>query len=641
MSVRKGRRLVAIAVAAVLIVGGLIVAAVGTGSGGHPSAAVQIEVTSSQGIQRVSPLVFGLNTRYGYNAFGSFDPGSRTVSEKLAGEVRQAGISVLRYPGGTQANTFQWQQAIGPAPQRGCQAYGGPAEPPATNGGQPLNSDYGPDEGAQFAAGAGATEDIVVNFATGTPEQAASWVAYMNATTGPEASLRAQNGHPAPYGVKTWEVGNEMEDPAQHYWMGTGSAGDAAKKYVFGGSTTFAKQPLGRGCDHQPTSGQSTGAANQTLSIYYPPVIPTRTKVMVSGTVWKEVRDLQAVGRNSESYQLDASTGQVTFGDGVHGAIPPAGAPLTASYTSGPHRGFVDFYRAMKQADPSINVCSGFTSSSFLKLMSSNLPYDCLQVHPYGGGSLNTLLPGPLHDAAMATADNRGSLVQGWLDQIRNYSGVARGVDLSEYGLGFPSTASGPTPDYLSSLDQGLYTASELVHWISLGVPVAEKHSLVDFAPGVGPTPGVADSRPDQAAFGYSPSFVPSATALVFDLFTHMTGDEEVRSAVQAGPVTSSSKGPYPDLLTLATKSPDGHLYLVVINRSANHPVRATVKTDDPRARQRATLWAVSGPSTVASNTPASPTSVGLAKTDITVSPGAFTRTFPARSVSAIAFTPR
>ncbi|MDQ2724973.1 MAG: hypothetical protein M3Y36_05695, partial [Actinomycetota bacterium] len=378
----RGGAVAAIVVAAALMVGAVIVVSVVTRPRSHPTPSVHIDVTSSQGVQRVSPLVFGLNTRYGYDAFGSFDPQSRAVSSNLADEVRKTGITVLRYPGGTEGNTFQWQQAVGPESQRGCQAFGGPAEPPASTGGHPLNSDYGPDEAAQFAAGAGATDDIVVNFATGTPEQAANWVAYMNATSGPEASLRAQNGHPAPYGVKTWEVGNEMEDPAQHYWMGTGSGADAAKKYVFGGSTTFAKQPLGRGCDHQPTSDQSTGAANQVFSIYYPPVVATRTKVMVSGSVWTEVRDLNSVGRNSTSYQLDASTGQVTFGDGVHGAIPPAGASLTASYTSGPHAGFDDFYRAMKQADPSINVCSGFTSSSFLQLMSSNLPYDCLQVHP-------------------------------------------------------------------------------------------------------------------------------------------------------------------------------------------------------------------------------------------------------------------
>ena len=42
----------------------------------------------------------------------------------------------------------------------------------------------------------------------------ADLVAYCNATTGPMAELRAANGHPAPYRVRHWELGNETD------WMG-------------------------------------------------------------------------------------------------------------------------------------------------------------------------------------------------------------------------------------------------------------------------------------------------------------------------------------------------------------------------------------------------------------------------------------
>lgn len=42
-------------------------------------------------------------------------------------------------------------------------------------------------------------------------QELADLVAYCNATTGKMAQLRAANGHPAPYNVKLWEMGNETD----------------------------------------------------------------------------------------------------------------------------------------------------------------------------------------------------------------------------------------------------------------------------------------------------------------------------------------------------------------------------------------------------------------------------------------------
>jgi alpha-N-arabinofuranosidase len=42
-------------------------------------------------------------------------------------------------------------------------------------------------------------------------QEIADLVAYCNATSGPMAALRASHGHPAPYGVKYWEMGNETD----------------------------------------------------------------------------------------------------------------------------------------------------------------------------------------------------------------------------------------------------------------------------------------------------------------------------------------------------------------------------------------------------------------------------------------------
>jgi len=74
----------------------------------------------------VAPLVFGANHRYAYDAFGGFDPKTGRVPARLTRDARQAGVSVIRYPGGTIANLFHWKRAIGPQAERGCLSGGTP-----------------------------------------------------------------------------------------------------------------------------------------------------------------------------------------------------------------------------------------------------------------------------------------------------------------------------------------------------------------------------------------------------------------------------------------------------------------------------------------------------------------------------------
>jgi hypothetical protein len=49
-------------------------------------------------------------------------------------------------------------------------------------------------------------------------------------------------------------------------------------------------------------------------------------------------------------YEQHPETGRLAFGDGVHGNVPPELAVITIFYESGPHDGFVDFYREVKEA---------------------------------------------------------------------------------------------------------------------------------------------------------------------------------------------------------------------------------------------------------------------------------------------------
>jgi alpha-L-arabinofuranosidase len=114
--------------------------------------------------------------------------------------------SFIRYPGGNVAQDYHWQWGIGPRDARPAWinlSWNSEIEP----------SDFGTDEFIQFARAAGAEPSITVNVdgRGATAEEAAAWVEYCNGpATSTYGAMRAKNGHPEPYRVKYWEIGNEI-----------------------------------------------------------------------------------------------------------------------------------------------------------------------------------------------------------------------------------------------------------------------------------------------------------------------------------------------------------------------------------------------------------------------------------------------
>ncbi len=117
--------------------------------------------------------------------------------------IRELRPPVIRFPGGCFADCYHWQDGIGERDLR-------PVRENAHWGGWEDNS-FGTDEYMQFCRSVGCEPMICVNFGTGTPQEAADWVEYCN---GPAdsvfGSMRAKNGHPEPYRIKYWDIGNEM-----------------------------------------------------------------------------------------------------------------------------------------------------------------------------------------------------------------------------------------------------------------------------------------------------------------------------------------------------------------------------------------------------------------------------------------------
>ncbi|AHG89087.1 alpha-L-arabinofuranosidase domain protein [Gemmatirosa kalamazoonensis] len=120
--------------------------------------------------------------------------------------VRALRPAFIRWPGGNVAQDYHWRWGVGPRDER-------PTWVNLSWKREPEPSDFGTDEFIAFARSLGAEPSLTVNVdgRGATPEEAAAWVEYCNGpATSRWGAVRAANGHPAPYGVTLWEVGNEI-----------------------------------------------------------------------------------------------------------------------------------------------------------------------------------------------------------------------------------------------------------------------------------------------------------------------------------------------------------------------------------------------------------------------------------------------
>ncbi|MHB0961472.1 MAG: carbohydrate binding domain-containing protein [Pirellulaceae bacterium] len=128
----------------------------------------------------------------------------------------------LRWPGGCYVEFYRWKEGLLPVDQR----------PPIGPSGQwwllPENDDYDPheigiDEFIALCREVGSEPAITVRMSEVTPEDAAGLVEYCNGGTNTKwGKIRAEKGHPEPYRVEYWFLGNEL------YSFGRGGLDEAA-----------------------------------------------------------------------------------------------------------------------------------------------------------------------------------------------------------------------------------------------------------------------------------------------------------------------------------------------------------------------------------------------------------------------------
>ena len=152
----------------------------------------RIEIDAGKTVRAINPWLYGINTaRWDESLFpGPTDEMLLTADRDAIGKIKASGITLLKYPGGNDADQYVWNSKANNA------------------------SEMDTDEYITLCRATGAEPFITVNF-NESPELAAAWVRYCNLEKG--------------YNVKLWEVGDEQ-------W-GTWARGhvppeEYAKKYI-------------------------------------------------------------------------------------------------------------------------------------------------------------------------------------------------------------------------------------------------------------------------------------------------------------------------------------------------------------------------------------------------------------------------
>jgi alpha-N-arabinofuranosidase len=181
-------------------------------------------------------------------------PNTNGVRNDIIKALKELKIPNLRWPGGCFADTYHWKDGIGPKENRPTivnQWWGGVTE----------DNSFGTHDFLNMCELIGTDPYLAGNLATGTVQEMADWVQYVNfAGKSPMSDLRVKNGRKEPWKVKIWGVGNEA-------W---GCGGNMTAEYYTGEYrkyATFMSDWTNSGGLMRVASGANSGDYNWTETI--------------------------------------------------------------------------------------------------------------------------------------------------------------------------------------------------------------------------------------------------------------------------------------------------------------------------------------------------------------------------------------
>ena len=173
----------------------------------------RIAIGAEPGV-RIDPRVFGgFLEHLGRAVYGGiYEPGHPLANADgmradVIELVKELGVTMVRYPGGSFVSAYNWEDGVGPREQR-PQRLDLAWHTLETNA-------VGVDEFMRWAASAGVEPMMAVNLGTRGVADAIRLLEYCNAPVGSLADWRREHGRDQPYGTKLWCLGNEMDGPWQ------------------------------------------------------------------------------------------------------------------------------------------------------------------------------------------------------------------------------------------------------------------------------------------------------------------------------------------------------------------------------------------------------------------------------------------
>lgn len=143
-------------------------------------------------------------------------PNQYGIRSALIEKMRAIKAPIIRWPGGCFADSYNWRDGIGPKDKRPREtnfwwgSFSKELQKKKTDQIYDPNS-FGTDDFLRFCELSGAEGYLAANLRSLPAFEFAKWMEYVNSPEGLTtlADMRAAAGHPKPYNVRYWGVGNE------------------------------------------------------------------------------------------------------------------------------------------------------------------------------------------------------------------------------------------------------------------------------------------------------------------------------------------------------------------------------------------------------------------------------------------------
>lgn len=151
-------------------------------------ATANIQVDASHVIRTIPETLYGANMEWIWNGNGAWLADQNQPDPQILKLTRELGVRLIRYPGGVYSDFYHWKDGIGPDQKR-------PEVEHLPKKNERSRMNFGTDEALRFGEMVGGELLITVNAGSGTAQEAAEWVRYVN-----QPNQR----------VRYWEIGNEL-----------------------------------------------------------------------------------------------------------------------------------------------------------------------------------------------------------------------------------------------------------------------------------------------------------------------------------------------------------------------------------------------------------------------------------------------